>query len=343
MVLTLASTQAAAEYEQPIAGPGRLHRYSMFGRNVQSDIPLPLAETALPIGRAPDWRFRRMPDSYRPSSKDGSIVSAIPCVHGRIVTLLREGTSGTWLWNLGMATCHIAPGSETVDVYPESGCSDTDLGYLLLGQVSALLLQKRGLPALHASAVATEGGAIVFLGPKGRGKSTMAGFVVRQGGAVLTDDLLPLQRDSDGAVVGLSSFPLMKAWPSTIECVLGFDERFPNVAGGLDKKAIDLNGRLPFQQGSERIHTIFVLSREEAPDPANEGCAAVPLRGRDTVAALLQHTEYRAFLSPAQLAALLPLYSQLASQARILLLRYPSGLERLSEVYARIHAEVTAQ
>jgi hypothetical protein len=283
-----------------------------------------------------------MPDSHQASDKDGAVVAAIPCVHGQIVTQLREGATGTWLWNLGIATCHIAPGSDTVEVYTEPGCSDSDLGYLLLGQVSALLLQRRGLPALHASAVVTDDGAIAFLGPKGRGKSTMAGFAARHGGALLTDDLLPLQRDTDGTLVGLPSFPLMKAWRSTIECVLGFDEPFPNVAGGLDKKAIDLNGRLPFHQGSARIRTIFVLSREETPEFAGESCAAVPLGGRDAVAALLEHTEYRAFLQPAHLAALLPLYAQLAGQARVLVLRYPSGLDRLSDVYGLMLAQMGA-
>jgi hypothetical protein len=115
MVTTPRRLEAQAGSERSGAG-GRSFWYSLFGRLVQSEIALPLAESAQLGDRAPDWHFRRMPDRRQVSDADGPVVAAVPCIHEQIVTVLREGASGTWLWNLGMATCHIPPGSTAVDV-----------------------------------------------------------------------------------------------------------------------------------------------------------------------------------------------------------------------------------
>jgi hypothetical protein len=344
-------TPAIGEIARSTAAPvpaGKAACYSLFGRRVLSEIPLPVPRETQRIPGASDWYFRRMPEGAVPPTPNAPIVALTRCEHGRTVASLREGPSGAWLWNLAIATCFVhaeAAVQRTVDVYPEVGAAEGDLALMLMGPVAALLLHRAGLPILHASAAvpstgAHERAAIALLGPKGRGKSTMAASLARRGGALLTDDLLPLQAGADGAVVGLPGIPLIKAWDSTIEHVFGRATSFPRVTAGLDKRLIELDGRLPFQAEPLPIGAIFVLERDEA--PAGSDAAVQRLDGRDAIVALLQHTAYPDFLTPTRAAALLPLYAQLARQARMFVLRYPSGFTHLPHVCARILNAVAA-
>jgi hypothetical protein len=68
---------------------------------------------------------------------------------------------------------------------------------LLAGNVLATLLTLRGECVLHASAVATDGRAIAFIGPPGRGKSTLAALACAAGADLITDDVLrPVLEDA---------------------------------------------------------------------------------------------------------------------------------------------------
>lgn len=72
---------------------------------------------------------------------------------------------------------------------------------VLAGVVCAVLLSSAGTPLLHGAAVAFEGGAVGLLGDSGRGKSTLAGALLKGGGALLSEDLLAFtRRGSDFAV-----------------------------------------------------------------------------------------------------------------------------------------------
>jgi hypothetical protein len=64
------------------------------------------------------------------------------------------------------------------------------LPILLTGTVSAFLLTLRGKTVLHASAVGIDGVALAFVGQSGRGKSTLAAVLSREGADVVADDVL---------------------------------------------------------------------------------------------------------------------------------------------------------
>jgi hypothetical protein len=68
-------------------------------------------------------------------------------------------------------------------------------------QVLALLLLQRGLLVLHASAVAVGGRAVVFIGPRGAGKSTTAAAFHTQGYPVLADDIVGVRVDEEPPTV----------------------------------------------------------------------------------------------------------------------------------------------
>lgn len=100
-----------------------------------------------------------------------------------------------------------ASGTFVVDV--ASGAIDTEPGpagpeqweHRLACVVVPLLLAERGDLALHASAVATAAGAVVFCGRSGRGKSTTAWALGERGFPVLAEDGCVVDTRADRPVV----------------------------------------------------------------------------------------------------------------------------------------------
>lgn len=70
--------------------------------------------------------------------------------------------------------------------------------------VGALL----GLTVLHASAVVTKSGALLFVGASGRGKSTLADRLMERGFEYLADDLVPLIDGDNTAATDRSLIPI---------------------------------------------------------------------------------------------------------------------------------------
>lgn len=81
--------------------------------------------------------------------------------------------------------------------------------FALLGPVLAAVLQYRGIPLLHGSAVAQAGKAILLVGHKRAGKSTTAAALAALGCSILNDDVLPLFGDH-GSIELVAGFPGLK-------------------------------------------------------------------------------------------------------------------------------------
>jgi hypothetical protein len=67
----------------------------------------------------------------------------------------------------------------------------------LIAQVLPFAAVLRGLEVFHASAVAIDGRAVVFVGPSGAGKTSIAMAFCRLGASFLADDVLSVERDGD--------------------------------------------------------------------------------------------------------------------------------------------------
>ncbi|QBX54620.1 hypothetical protein EXE58_03475 [Nocardioides seonyuensis] len=98
------------------------------------------------------------------------------------------------------STCDVTIDSraEHVTVHMVEGVPETMGGVLVGGTVLSYLLLLRDEVVLHASAVDIGGRAIAFVGSSGMGKSTMATLMCRDGGLLITDDVLRVTRDEDG-------------------------------------------------------------------------------------------------------------------------------------------------
>lgn len=88
---------------------------------------------------------------------------------------------------LSRVSVHLAPDTA------EEGAS------LLIGGVLASLMALRGLTVIHASAVEAADGAIGFVGNSGQGKTTVAALCCAAGARLVSDDVLRVEADEDGA------------------------------------------------------------------------------------------------------------------------------------------------
>lgn len=308
--------------------------YSISDLSVRSDVPLPIASSLSEALSAPDVVVRRL-SSPCPPPCDGLAVAQVSCpVHGTIMREYRRA-DGVWIWLQAVGTFHIALDATQVDIYPHNGVDERALGLALGGPVMLFVRHKRGRPSLHASAVVTRHGAVAFLGPRGRGKSTMAASFLRRGALLLADDTLPLVC-RDNAIDGAPGSPFMKVWHETAQHALELADDLPNLMAGVDKKLLALEGRYAYAQTPARLHSLYLLDRY---DPTVAGGTEVAIRTldrREAFFALLAYTSNRDYLLPSDQAPFLPLYARLLAQAPMYVLRYPSGFAYQDAVYERI-------
>lgn len=110
---------------------------------------------------------------------------------------------------------------DRVIVETHEGIADHLVSQAFLGLVMSIVLERRKLLCLHASAVNVQGRAALFLGDKGAGKSTTSGAMLMRGHLPVTDDLVAVDNTLDDRQTPVirPGFACMKLWPDSIEAL----------------------------------------------------------------------------------------------------------------------------
>jgi hypothetical protein len=259
---------------------------TLYGHAVDSELPLPRArEGAGPRGRL---AIRRAvggggaprgegTGGDRPGKPRGEDTGAPPdgaavLLDGRFAVHRREGRLIVWCAASGTFVVDVAAGTIDTDPGP-AGAEQWE--HRLACVVVPLLLAERGDLALHASAVATGAGAVVFCGQSGRGKSTTAWALGERGFPVLAEDGCVIETAGDGA-------PLV--WPGLAGVRLrdATGARPLSAAGGTSPAAVPLAA-------------VVILGERAGAAPA-----ADPVAPTDAVTALMPHGVHA--LGPSQAA-----------------------------------------
>lgn len=202
---------------------------------------------------------------------------------------------------------------------------------LLAGPVLGGLLRLRGTTSLHGCAIVVGDGAIVLLGDRGAGKSTLAAALAQRGHAVLADDVAALAEHPDGFRVQ-PGYPLLRLAPATI-AALREHGSLPRDAGavlpGVDKRyaALTAGGDAwRFSADPMPLRAIYVLSREVGLVAARVS----PLAGAARLGQLVRHLRAHPWPPPASMrAGELERLARLAAAVPIRRLACPEGLDAL--------------
>jgi hypothetical protein len=225
-----------------------------------------------------------------------------------------------------------------IDIEPAPGVDDTLIAFPLLGPVMALLLHRRGLLVLHASAIAVAGRSAIFMGDKGAGKSTTASAMIRAGHQLLTDDVVALDLANPGEPMIVPGFPQIKLAADAAAAIsLGQAEVRPQVHPAIDKMQHRLNGG--FSGDKVPATRIYILERGERAD-------ITPLPAIAALPAIIKFSYVtrfgRAALPDHFAASHLRHCSGIANHVGVCRLEVPTGLDRIGEAVDLIERDLAA-
>lgn len=190
--------------------------------------------------------------------------------------------------------------------------------------VPRLLSLERGL-VLHAGAIVTSVGAIGFLGPSGKGKSTITGSLQQLGLPILSDDSISLRRCGPAWYAQQVS-PHLRLFPDSIAHLFPDTPLSAPLTGYTSKRHVSL----PVEPREVQVAALFVIAEPcEAITihrlPASKSCMelvtnafALDRNDRSEMA--------RRFSEAAQIAEDVPVFS----------LRYPRDYSLLTSVHGAI-------
>lgn len=218
--------------------------YFAYNLTLQSDISLPLP---LSTSGKPDIviTFGELDEPENLSRTHDGVWYA----YGSDFLYLKWENIGTYL---------IKEGGEII-LSPSQKLNSTEQLLLvpLLGTVMAIALYQKGLTALHGSSVKIDDKALIFLGAKGEGKSTMAGYFRKQGHTLISDDVCAVDMHKKDVPLIYPSFPQLKLWPDAMRYLDYKTAKHKRVHPQFEKRNISLD--TGFSATPCRVAAIIVL------------------------------------------------------------------------------------
>ena len=188
------------------------------------------------------------------------------------------------------------------------------LATYLRGPVMGFVLRRRGVTALHASALNICGRAIALCGESESGKSTIAAALALRGTPVLCEDVTPLRKSGDAFFVE-PGYAQVGLWPDAVETLLGTSDALPRLTPSWEKCFLPLDGeRARFEPEERPLGVIYLL----APRTASEDAPRVEqISPREALLGLVQNTYMNWILDRKQRAAEFDFLSTLVKRTSV--------------------------
>lgn len=205
---------------------------------------------------------------------------------------------------------------------------------LLLNVGMAFNLRLRGLVCLHASGVVVNGGAVLFLGASGKGKSTLASLFGLHGHPILTDDIAAIRHDADHIWVS-PGYPALRLYPESLP-VSDVARRVSPIAPDWDKLFLHLDvSDFHFAQHPAPLSRIYVLADRDD-QPLIESLSvlkALPLLVENNyLAPVSQHQDYQHDFA---------VLAEVAKRVPVRGLVVPNGIDKLPRLYDIVMSDLT--
>ena len=244
-------------------------------------------------------------------------------------TIEADGTCVVELWPMARIETNLH--RRSIVVHPYAGTTDSLLRHAVVDHALPRWFALLGRPAFHATAVAVDGRAIAFMGASGRGKSTLAGSLVGQGGEWVADDLLLLDVN-DVRTIAIPTVVSTRLLADSA-AALGLDhDNAELITNNASKRRWTVSG----SSDPVQLSYIFVLDRRA--DTQGPVVTTV-LNARQAITELALHW----FLSGTEAVAPLKFLmtsDRLLRTTRMLYLSYPNSYDRLGDTVAAIHTEL---
>lgn len=242
--------------------------YLAFNMTIQSDYPLPLPPN--PSDDKPEI-FITVGETITPRTLSRTY-DGVWYEHGNDCLYLKWDEIGSFF---------IQEGTK-ITFSPNQRLAPQDSSALgpLLGAVMAVAMHQRGLVVLHGSSVQVNDKAVIFIGSKGAGKSTMVGYYKDQGHALISDDVCAIDMQRPGGPWIHPSFPIIKLWPDSMQYLNYTPGKHERVHPGFEKRTILID--LGFSNTLTKVAAIITL--KSGPTVELE-----PLTGHQALAAILPH------------------------------------------------------
>ena len=196
----------AGEAPARMSAAGNACRYAAYGLCIESEIVVPWLPT---VPDTPDTP----PDV---TIRVGPAPASLPAPADRFGPW--ETAPGAFLLSVEGVARYLVTGGRDILVEPAGGDAH-DVCIFLVGSVLAACLQQRGVLTLHASAVETAAGAVLFSGVSGAGKSTLLCAMLDRGYAMLADDVTGIVAGPGGRPVALPAFPWSRLWADAVDAL----------------------------------------------------------------------------------------------------------------------------
>ncbi len=217
--------------------------YQAYGLTIHSELPLPQLMESMSI-TSPDIvvNYGNVPESL-----DNVTDSGVDWQVSDEQFLLKiEGVATYW-----------ASSSAEVWIDRHPDASDDDVRLWLLGSTLGFLLHLRRILPLHASAICTDKGAVLFTGISGAGKSTTLAAMVQQGYAMLADDVSGIVLDEKNRPLVLPAFPSSRLFADSAAKLKRSTEGVSQVKASLNKYLFPIDN---FCAESLPLYRVYVLT-----------------------------------------------------------------------------------
>ncbi len=289
-----------------------IHRYKAYQLNIHAEFPIsefPAGDETCP----PDVVIRQ-----------GSVPAALENVTGKGV--LYQATANKFLLNMSDLARYLVQDGNEIIVEPAPDSLESDVRVFLLGSCIGALLHQRGILVLHAGAIYTDRGAVLFCGPSGIGKSTLLGELLRRGYKMMVDDVCGVVLDPAGYPQVLPGYPRTRLWTDSARKLEQDINEMVRTRPNLEK--YERQAPQQYWDKPAPLHRIYLLTSSN-----QDELHLTPAPPIQTFGIVLHHTYRQQFLDGLEMRAPhFSLVSAVAKHSGVTRVTRPSYPFRLTEL-----------
>ena len=265
--------------------------------------------------------------------------SAVPeaLIGATTVTEFFDATDRAVLFRIDRLGRVLVRDGREILVDPVADATPDEVAGFVFGSGMVALLWQRGFLVLHGAAVEIDGRGVLFVGPPGCGKSSLAAALQQRGHAVLTDDVCAVTLGEDGRPKVVPGTPFVRLWDDAL-AALGIPT---DALRRIETRHVDAEGREKYFFPGAPLGDAAPLSRIYHLVPGSGAPAISPVAGALRMTTMANAT-YHVDVADA-LGARVKRFQQGAAVARTVgfaRLTRPVDLAQLGEVARMVEADV---